>query len=460
MNSKQYKNIIEWTLNNSKMDSTNNHLDIIKNIFKNMGISIPHGDYSEIYRIIGSNDYMGWRLCTYNEAQNFANNGIPVIGINENSMVVISPNEEKLLTNWKCDDIITNDMNSLNGKNLSYYSYQAMSTKPSDNFRNAHFCESTLIVSVGWTGYNPIICPNMPTSIKWKSSDSDVAEVNNSTGWIKAKKNGSAIIIATSGSTSISFLIRVRKIKIYQTEHEEIYDKYGNTPEDFKYNDIEEETLKNLSWIKLKNLDFNDTVALENKWSSMCVSMFSTPPLEDVILDMIDHFMNGSGSDYSNSVLTQKVSEHNATTVYEQSVLRCISELMKSCNGDMSQLTYYPNNRDDCLLVKKMQEAGIPGPQYSTNADAITGLKICINDVWSNKIEVEEFEKNGNTYSGKLLFTLTDHFGLDYADVEKYGLLDGFAAWYILQHNKKYNGAYKPFKTVIKLEVPFSGAIN
>ena len=59
MNSKQYKNIIEGTLNNSKMDSTNNHLDIIKNIFKNRGISIPHGDYSEIYKILQSNDYIG-----------------------------------------------------------------------------------------------------------------------------------------------------------------------------------------------------------------------------------------------------------------------------------------------------------------------------------------------------------------------------------------------------------------
>ena len=91
---------------------------------------------------------MGWRPCTYNEAQKFANNGIPTIGINEKNITIISPNEEKLLTNWESDGIITNNVSVLDGKNLSYYS-----TKPSDSFSNAYFSQNPLIVQVGWSGY-------------------------------------------------------------------------------------------------------------------------------------------------------------------------------------------------------------------------------------------------------------------------------------------------------------------
>lgn len=96
---------------------------------------------------------MGWRPCTYNEAQKFANNGIPTIGINEKNITIISPNEEKLLTNWESDGIITNNMSVFDSENLSYYSYQAMSTKPSDSFSNTYFSQNPLIVQVGWSGY-------------------------------------------------------------------------------------------------------------------------------------------------------------------------------------------------------------------------------------------------------------------------------------------------------------------
>lgn len=80
------------------------------------------------------------------EAQKFANNGIPTIGINEKNITIISPNKEKLLTNWESDGIITNNVSVLDGENLSYYSYQAMSTKPSDSFSNTYFSQNPLIV--------------------------------------------------------------------------------------------------------------------------------------------------------------------------------------------------------------------------------------------------------------------------------------------------------------------------
>ena len=73
---------------------------------------------------------------------------------------------------------------------------------------------------------------------------------------------------------------------------------------------------------------------------------------------------------------------------------------------------------------------------------------------------MKSYRKIGNSCSGILSFALYDHFGLDAADVVEYGYLKGFRAWYILQHSKEYNGAYRPFVTMIHFDVPFSGTIS
>lgn len=124
------------------------------------------------------------------------------------------------------------------------------------------------------------------------------------------------------------------------------------------------------------------------------------------------------------------------------------------------QLRYVVSNRDSNPLVELMRNNEINQPVYNTANDKITGLTICIDGLWGNQIEVKSYSQSGNSYSGVLSFTLYDHFGLDAADVEKYGFLAGFRSWYILQHNKEYNGSYKPFVTKINFDVPFSGVIS
>jgi len=45
---------------------------------------------------------------------------------------------------------------------------------------------------------------------------------------------------------------------------------------------------------------------------------------------------------------------------------------------------------------------------------------------------------------------------LDQPDVEKvYVNLAGFRAWFVLQHYKEFNGQYKPFVTMMEIDVPF-----
>ncbi len=50
------------------------------------------------------------------------------------------------------------------------------------------------------------------------------------------------------------------------------------------------------------------------------------------------------------------------------------------------------------------------------------------------------------------------HFGLDITDINKYDW-PGFNAWYALQHDKRFNGKYKPFVSVFSTNIVLTGEI-
>ena len=69
------------------------------------------------------------------------------------------------------------------------------------------------------------------------------------------------------------------------------------------------------------------------------------------------------------------------------------------------------------------------------------------------------FQINQSTgdWSGSFFFEITDHFGLDRADALKYqGINDGFAAWWLLQHDR----GFIPEKTKIWVVATIKGKIN
>ena len=174
---------------------------------------------------------------------------------------------------------------------------------------------------------------------------------------------------------------------------------------------------------------------------------------------MIDHFMEGSGSPYSNSVLTQKAYEHDSTQEYINKIKERLGLLLNAYDGDIAALAYSADTRDSNPLVQALKANEVYQPVYNTTSDKVNGLTICIDGLWGNKIEVSSYSINGSSYSCTLHYTLYDHFGLDQPDVEKYGPLAGFRSWYVLQHYSEYNSAYKPFLTVIEFDVTISGPI-
>ena len=97
-----------------------------------------------------------------------------------------------------------------------------------------------------------------------------------------------------------------------------------------------------------------------------------------------------------------------------------------------------------------------------------SGLGICVDGLYGNKIEVSSYEFDGKKYKYTLHFVMYDIFGLEehdidsrkYKDILPYGCIIGFVPWYILQHYDKYAGAYKPFLTYIEFDRTFEGEIS
>lgn len=286
-----------------------------------------------------------------------------------------------------------------------------------------------------------------------------LVSINSSSGVVKAKKSGTAQITATHKVTGrkTTFDIDILSLLIYQTGRTYYNEADGSFADDMLYADMTESELCKLSWIS--ESDFADCTVddYQEYWENMCTDMFSTGDLEEVVLDMIDHFMNGSGAEYSNELLTNAVIEHSSTIEYTEAIEEHFNTLMTTYSGDVVQLEYVSENRDNNPLVQSLKAAEVWQPVYNLTSDKMNGLTICIDSLWGNKIEVSAFTVSENSYTCTLHYTLYDHFGLNQPDIEKYGYLLGFRSWYILQHNSEYNGAYQPFLTLIEFDITFSG---
>ena len=68
MNTKQYNNVIDWTVKHDSAVQTGDSLATARAIFNNMGVALPGGNMQEVYDTIKTNAYMGWRACTMQEA--------------------------------------------------------------------------------------------------------------------------------------------------------------------------------------------------------------------------------------------------------------------------------------------------------------------------------------------------------------------------------------------------------
>ena len=173
--------------------------------------------------------------------------------------------------------------------------------------------------------------------------------------------------------------------------------------------------------------------------------------MRTVATSMFNHFLDGTGTDYSHSTLTNRVRNHDATVDFINSNKSIITEYIETHGGDIWSFYSSSDFRQDMYDV--------PRPAYGTAADMLNGLMICLHDTWGYYVNIKDYSSDGETYSGTIHFTIYDHFGLDDNDVETFGWTQGFSAWYTLQHYTGCEGAYKPFVTYIEFDVSISGTI-
>ena len=126
MNKKQYNNIIDHTL---KHEHTEDSLSTAKAIFNNMGVALPNGDIKEVFETVKTDNYMGWKSCTMQEAQEAADNGTAAIGISEDRIVVLAGTDEEEPV-AQTAEVMTIDENTsaYTVAGLEYYSYSYGST--------------------------------------------------------------------------------------------------------------------------------------------------------------------------------------------------------------------------------------------------------------------------------------------------------------------------------------------
>jgi hypothetical protein len=90
----QYKNTIAKALN--ELSVTNNSIAVAKEILNSCGAEFPYVELEGILRTFSSDEFTCWRTCTYDDAQKFANEGVPVVGVSSESIYVIEPEDSAL----------------------------------------------------------------------------------------------------------------------------------------------------------------------------------------------------------------------------------------------------------------------------------------------------------------------------------------------------------------------------
>ncbi|GKX68963.1 DUF3289 family protein [Inconstantimicrobium mannanitabidum] len=246
---------------------------------------------------------------------------------------------------------------------------------------------------------------------------------------------------------------------VYQSARRKGLNEDGSLANDMKINDFSKENLLAInSLFSLQIDESNNPEDLFKDLEIMAIGLFAKGEMSAVILDMINHFKSGKGEDYSNSILTKNVKEHDTTKDYIQVVTKAVISELVNNKGNLAALQFNENTKNSNQLYNYIQ-SNAKRPIFHSWSDILGGLTMAINDTWGNNIEVRNYSVSDNSFKGVLHFNIYDHFGLDKPDVEKnYVNLAGFRAWFVLQHYTQFSGKYKPFPTVIEFDVPFEGS--
>ena len=150
--------------------------------------------------------------------------------------------------------------------------------------------------------------------------------------------------------------------------------------------------------------------------------------------DFIKHFKESSGQMFYHKTLSKKV---------------CNSPQMRNYIRDFGFELGKKIKSDTKINTVTEVKMGTNHPVFSSLFDQYNGLKIHVNDTEETKVWIQKlyYSPENSYWVADIYFEVYDHFGMDKNDAITYqSKFLGFAAWWILQHQRNY----KPFVTLIK----------
>ena len=295
-----------------------------------------------------------------------------------------------------------------------------------------------------------------------------VSEKNNVGKFIVQEINNCKITANYRGITK-SKSVQTDPLLIFGSQNRERLESDGSFSEDMTYSNQKSETIIAKVPNITKSGDYSYTYGRSEeeyhrkRWNNLCF-WFTENDLQPVGYDMINHFMEGSGSDYRHTDLTTAVMNHKNTQTFQNGFRESFLKVLRQQNGNVSKFKYEHTEgtierRKKYPLIDEMSERQMSSISFT---DPIVGLTFTINKVHGMRVEIVSYKYDSNTkkYSVKLKYSMFDHFGLDADDLREYGSFSpGFRSWYILQHDSKFSGKYKPFITRIEFYHTFSGTL-
>ena len=131
--------------------------------------------------------------------------------------------------------------------------------------------------------------------------------------------------------------------------------------------------MKELSWINWSDFFLVSKYDYIRSWGTL-VWLLSSGEMVDVGMEMIDHFLDGTGSDYCNEVLTNKVKNHDNSKEYVNKVNEILMNILTENNGNVNILAYNDSSRDESMMVNKMKGV-VYNPYF--NDKTLFGGSIC-----------------------------------------------------------------------------------
>lgn len=165
------------------------------------------------------------------------------------------------------------------------------------------------------------------------------------------------------------------------------------------------------------------------------MEMASTGKMQDIALAMFERFRQGRGGTFRSPALNATARSAVDWAPYHERFMWMVGRELLHVHNDLS----------------RFRPLEMPRLRFHDAASWVNGLGITVHQVWAMKAVVKNVAFHPGAWTGKLVYTLYDHFGLDWPDIQKFEDYpiagDGFVAWFILQH---YRNA-KPFITELTI---------